>query len=146
MADHGKLQPASQAVAVDRGNHGLGAGFDGIKEPVVLREQLQNPVPGRHVLDLGDVGPGDEVLPRSGHDDRLHGVIPEGLRHRIGNLPHKMPRELIDRRVVQHEHGDTVPHLDPDRLVVRPHLLPPPAVWSVPMEYSVQHATRLIYL
>ena len=76
----------------------------------------------RHPLDLGDVGPCNEVFPSTREDHGPDRLVLEGLHNGIGHLPNKGLGELVDRWVVEFQDGHPFLYLHPYSPVIRLHV------------------------
>jgi hypothetical protein len=112
-------------MAVDGRDHRLGAFFDGVDKAIVFQNSGKEEILIPDGLDLGDVGPGNEVLPRPRQDHRLDGGIGRSLHERIGHLPHEVLGELVHRRIVHIQNGDPILQFYFQALVIGFHCPPP---------------------
>ena len=80
----------------------------------------------RDGLDLGDVRPGDEILPGPREDHRFDGAVTRGLHEGVRHLPHEVLGELVHRRVVHIQDGHAFLHFHFQCLVIGFHRLTSP--------------------
>src|SRR5947207_2200509 len=92
MTRHGELAPTAEREPVHRGDRRLWRCLIATKDVLsALRERLRRDRP--MILELGDVGPGDERAPRAGENDAADFRI---FSRRINRVP-----ELGDDAVVE---------------------------------------------
>ena len=99
VAAQGQFQPPAQRGTVDRRDHGLGAGLDGVDHLRQVRVQ-------RRLAELLDVGAGHEGGAGAGDDDGLGIVIARRLLHGLQQAgAHRLGRG-VDRRIVDDDDAD----------------------------------------
>ncbi len=69
LAGHGELEPAAEAIAVDRGNRRDRQRLDAIEQRRHARDGLGHGLLGFEILELADVGADDEAIGLAGDED-----------------------------------------------------------------------------
>ena len=99
MTDERGFEAAAERGAVDRGDDRLGRGFDHVEHGVEIGT-------ARRLAEFADVGAGDEGCAIAAQHDRLDAVIGErGFEIILQPLP-DVPRQGVDRGVVDDDDGD----------------------------------------